>query len=284
MLDSILSSGLTLPTFLICTSASLILGLLTALVCMYRQRCSRGFAVTLAILPAVVQMVILLVNGNIGAGVAVAGAFSLVRFRSVPGTAREIGAIFLAMAIGLATGMGYVALAAIFFVIVAAALVTLSRMDEEESPLKLSDFAVSEAVEETAESFRDFARSQGHPLELAIVPGLTYCGDEYAVRQLVSILLDNAVKYALPETPIRFVLEKGKRGVVLWCSNACTPLAEGETEKLFDRFYRSDQARSADGSFGVGLSIARSIAEGHHGFIRAQCPQPGEIVFTAQLR
>ena len=284
MLDSILTSGLTLPTFLICTAASLILGLLTALVCMYRQRCSRGFAVTLAILPAMVQMVILLVNGNIGAGVAVAGAFSLVRFRSVPGTAREIGAIFLAMAIGLATGMGYVALAAIFFVIVAAALVTLSRMDEEESPLKLSDFAVSEAVEETAESFRDFARSQGHPLELAIVPGLTYCGDEYAVRQLVSILLDNAVKYALPETPIRFVLEKGKRGVVLRCSNACTPLAEGETEKFFDRFYRSDQARSADGSFGVGLSIARSIAEGHHGFIRAQCPQPGEIVFTAQLR
>ena len=163
-------------------------------------------------------------------------------------------------------------------------LVTLSRMDEEESPLKLSDFAVSEAVEETAESFRDFARSQGHPLELAIVPGLTYCGDEYAVRQLVSILLDNAVKYALPETAIRFMLEKGKRGVVLRCSNACIPLAEGETEKLFDRFYRSDQARSADGSFGVGLSIARSIAEGHHGFIRAQCPQPGEIVFTAQLR
>ena len=128
MLDSILTSGLTLPTFLICTAASLILGLLTALVCMYRQRCSRGFAVTLAILPAMVQMVILLVNGNIGAGVAVAGAFSLVRFRSVPGTAREIGAIFLAMAIGLATGMGYVALATIFFVIVAAALLALTAM------------------------------------------------------------------------------------------------------------------------------------------------------------
>ena len=91
MLDSILTSGLTLPTFLICTAASLILGLLTALVCMYRQRCSRGFAVTLAILPAMVQMVILLVNGNIGAGVAVAGAFSLVRFRSVPGTAVRSG-------------------------------------------------------------------------------------------------------------------------------------------------------------------------------------------------
>ena len=164
------------------------------------------------------------------------------------------------------------------------ALVTLSRMDEETSPLQMADFPVSDALTETAESFRDFAASAGHPLDVRVTPGLTYCGDEYAVRQLVSILLDNAVKYALPETAIRFVLEKGKRGVVLRCSNACTPLAEGETEKLFDRFYRSDQARSADGSFGVGLSIARSIAEGHHGFIRAQCPQPGEIVFTAQLR
>ena len=163
-------------------------------------------------------------------------------------------------------------------------LVTLSRMDEEDSPLKMEDFPVSDAVRETAESFTDFAASKGHELHLSITDGLTYRGDEYAVRQLVSILLDNAVKYALPETAIRFVLEKGKRGVVLRCSNACAPLAEGETEKLFDRFYRSDQARSADGSFGVGLSIARSIAEGHHSFIRAQCPQPGEIVFTAQLR
>ena len=129
MLDSILTSGLTLPTFLICTAASLILGLLTALVCMYRQRCSRGFAVTLAILPAMVQMVILLVNGNIGAGVAVAGAFSLVRFRSAPGTAREIGVIFLAMAIGLAAGMGYTGLAVLFFVIVAAVMLLLTRFN-----------------------------------------------------------------------------------------------------------------------------------------------------------
>ena len=128
MLDSILTSGLTLPTFLICTAASLILGLLTALVCMYRQRCSRGFAVTLAILPAMVQMVILLVNGNIGAGVAVAGAFSLVRFRSAPGTAREIGVLFLGMAIGLATGMGYVGLAVLTFVIVSAALMLLTAL------------------------------------------------------------------------------------------------------------------------------------------------------------
>lgn len=91
MLDSILASGITLPAFLVCTAVSLVLGIATAFLSMYRSKCSQGFAVTVAVLPAIVQIVILLVNGNVGAGVAVAGAFSLVRFRSVPGTAREIG-------------------------------------------------------------------------------------------------------------------------------------------------------------------------------------------------
>ena len=121
MLDSILASGLTLPAFLVCTAVSLVLGIATAFLSMYRSKCSQGFAVTVAVLPAIVQIVILLVNGNVGAGVAVAGAFSLVRFRSVPGTAREIGVIFLAMTLGLATGMGYVALAAV--------LLLLTRLD-----------------------------------------------------------------------------------------------------------------------------------------------------------
>ena len=128
MLNSIIGTELTLSAFLICTAVSLALGIGLALVSRFRAHATQSFAVTLAILPVVVQVVIMLVNGNIGAGVAVAGAFSLVRFRSVPGTAREIGAIFLAMAIGLATGMGYVALAAIFFVIVAAALLALTAM------------------------------------------------------------------------------------------------------------------------------------------------------------
>lgn len=128
MLESILTSGITLPAFLICTAVSLVLGIATALISMYRTKCSQSFAVTLAVLPAIVQIVIMLVNGNVGAGVAVAGAFSLVRFRSVPGTAREIGVIFLAMALGLATGMGYVMLAAVFFVIIAAVLFLLTKL------------------------------------------------------------------------------------------------------------------------------------------------------------
>ena len=107
MLNSILGTELTLTSFLICTGVSLLLGVGTALVAGYRSRSAQSLAVTLAILPAVVQAVIMLVNGSIGAGIAVAGAFSLVRFRSAPGTAREICAIFLAMAAGLIAGMGY---------------------------------------------------------------------------------------------------------------------------------------------------------------------------------
>ncbi len=126
MLNSIMGTELTLSVFLICTLTSLVLGAGLALVARFRARSTQSFAVTLAILPMVVQVVIMLVNGNIGAGVAVAGAFSLVRFRSAPGTAREIGVLFLAMAIGLATGMGYVVLAALTFAIASAALLALT--------------------------------------------------------------------------------------------------------------------------------------------------------------
>ena len=141
--SSIISGSITLTTFLICTAVSLVLGILTALVYMFRNRCSQSFAVTLAILPAIVQVVIMMVNGNIGAGVAVAGAFSLVRFRSAPGTAKEIGAIFLAMAIGLATGMGYVSLAAAFFLIIGAFMLILNFVkfgdgDHAERTLKIT--------------------------------------------------------------------------------------------------------------------------------------------------
>ncbi len=140
---SVISGSITMTTFLICTAVSLVLGILTALVYKHKNRCSQSFAITLAILPAIVQVVIMLVNGNIGAGVAVAGAFSLVRFRSAPGTAKEIGAIFLAMAIGLATGMGYITLAVLFFAIIGLFMLVLNLLkfgddDENERTLKIT--------------------------------------------------------------------------------------------------------------------------------------------------
>ncbi len=119
--ENILNSttGITVTTFLLCIAVGLFIGFLLALTYRRRSKSSPGFLVTLAMLPSVVAMVILMVNGNIGAGVAVAGAFSLVRFRSVPGTAKEICAIFIAMAAGLAVGMGYLVLAVLFTIILA---------------------------------------------------------------------------------------------------------------------------------------------------------------------
>ena len=130
MLNSIISgTEITTSAFLLCTAVSLILGLGAALLSMYKSRYSQSFVLTLAMLPAIVQLIIMLVNGNIGVGVAVAGTFSLVRFRSANGTAKEIGAIFLAMAIGLATGMGYLALAAAFFAVMAAFTLLLTTLN-----------------------------------------------------------------------------------------------------------------------------------------------------------
>ena len=126
MLNSIIAgTEITINTFLICTAVSLILGLLTAGLSLYRNKTSQSFALALAILPTVVQVIIMIVNGNIGTGVAVAGTFSLVRFRSAAGSAKEICFIFLSMAIGLATGMGYVGVAAILFVLLALVLLVL---------------------------------------------------------------------------------------------------------------------------------------------------------------
>ena len=131
MLDSIITgTELTLQAFLICTAASLILGIAVAALSMYKSKSkySQSYVLTLAMLPALVQIVIMMVNGNIGAGVAVAGAFGLIRFRSAPGTAKEIGMVFLTTAIGLATGMGYVVIAAVFFVIIAAFTLALTAL------------------------------------------------------------------------------------------------------------------------------------------------------------
>ena len=143
MLDSVLGTAITPFSLALCMGTSLVLGVGTALLCSLKSHHSQSFLLTLAILPAVVQVVIMLVNGNIGAGVAVAGTFSLVRFRSVPGTAREIGMLFLAMAIGLATGMGYVGVAAVFFVVMAAFVLLLGALrfgagDQLERELKIT--------------------------------------------------------------------------------------------------------------------------------------------------
>ena len=117
--ESILTTdSLTLVQGLICTGTALLLGVISSLVYRFKSYCSKNFAVTLALLPPIVTMLIIMVNGNLGTGIAVVGVFSLVRFRSQPGNSREILAIMLSMAIGLATGTGYVTFAAFGAVLV----------------------------------------------------------------------------------------------------------------------------------------------------------------------
>ena len=129
LFDGALSSVISVSDFLSCLGVALVLGLVTALCYMYRTRYTKSFVVTLALLPAVVCVVIMLVNGNVGTGVAVAGAFSLVRFRSVPGSAKEICALFLAMGIGLIAGMGYLGFAVLFAIVMCAVFLVYNTVN-----------------------------------------------------------------------------------------------------------------------------------------------------------
>ena len=129
LFDTDLVAVISVTDFLLCLGCSLVLGLAMAFAYMYRTRYTKSFVITLVLLPAVVCVVIMLVNGNVGTGVAVAGAFSLVRFRSVPGTAKEICTLFLAMGAGLIAGMGYLGFAVLFTLVMCAVFVLYNCLD-----------------------------------------------------------------------------------------------------------------------------------------------------------
>ena len=138
LFDTATSVTISIQNFLLCVGVALLLGFFLAFVYAIRSRYTQSFLLTLGILPAVVCIVIMMVNGNVGAGVAVAGAFSLVRFRSAPGTAKEIAIIFLAMAAGLICGMGYLAYAALFTVLIGAIFLGLQfiKIPQSKAVLK----------------------------------------------------------------------------------------------------------------------------------------------------
>ena len=125
------SETIDVSGFIICIGVSILIGIFLAFMYAFRTKYTKSFVITLAMLPAVVCTVIMMVNGNIGAGVAVAGTFSLVRFRSVPGSARDIGSIFMAMASGLIAGMGYLGFAILFTLIMGIALMVFTNVPFE---------------------------------------------------------------------------------------------------------------------------------------------------------
>lgn len=138
MFDSVIGTAISPQSFLLCSLASIVFGLVISTIYIKTSESSKNFAITLALLPLLVEIVIMMVNGNIGAGVAVMGAFSLIRFRSQPGNSKEITAVFITMAVGLATGMGYIGYAAVFTVITGIFLMvlSLSHFAEKDSDMR----------------------------------------------------------------------------------------------------------------------------------------------------
>lgn len=164
-------------------------------------------------------------------------------------------------------------------------LIYLSRMEEAHPKLQRIEFPISDVVEEMVQSFLAPVKHQGKKLTASIQPMLSYTGDEKAVRQLVSVLLDNALKYSPEGGALSVRLEKRGRALLLAVSNTTRQQMDKQTlEHLFDRFYRTDQSRSTQtGGYGLGLSIAKSVAAAHRGKIRAESPDGSSLTISVTL-
>lgn len=161
-------------------------------------------------------------------------------------------------------------------------LVALSRMDESQAHMVRSAFDLSAAVEDTVSEFQPLAAERGKKLQTSIEPGIRYEGDEGLIRRLASILMDNAVKYCDEGGEIRVEVCQHRHPVLI-VENTYVQVDQLELDRLFDRFYRADKARTFSGSFGVGLSIAQSIVRSHRGSIHAY--RKGNIIgFRAELK
>lgn len=194
LFQSVLATTISAGSFMLCTAASLLLGAGIALCYMFKNHCSKSFVVTLAMLPAIVQVVIMMVNGNIGTGVAVMGAFSLVRFRSAPGNAKEIGGIFLAMAVGLATGMGYIGIAVLVTILLCAVnlLYTATPFGETKRGVKELRITIPESLDYTG-IFDDLFSQYTSKAELVRVK-TSHMGSLYQLSYQIILKDDNKEK------------------------------------------------------------------------------------------
>ncbi len=160
-------------------------------------------------------------------------------------------------------------------------LVSLARMDEHDSRLLMTDFSLSDAVAESLEPFRQVAAQQNKRFDISVAPNLTLCGNEEAVRKLVGILADNAIKYSGERGDISVTLKSGSKGLLLQTKNTVDEIAKGSHDELFERFYRGDSSRStATGGYGIGLSIARAIVSAHKGKITARSEDGASLTIS----
>ena len=161
-------------------------------------------------------------------------------------------------------------------------LVFLSRMEENENHFQMIDFPISDVVSEAAQSFEALAVTQEKNFAVQVQPLLSYFGDEKSIRQLVTILLDNALKYSDDRGSISLSLTKSDHLLRLSVQNTCSPIAKEDLKHLFDRFYRGDKSRNSQtGGYGIGLSIAKAIVEAHKGAIQAVSTDENSLTITA---
>lgn len=161
-------------------------------------------------------------------------------------------------------------------------LVFLSRMDEESTKLTMLDFSISDAVLEVAEGFEPVAALQGKSLEIDVESNLSYCGDEPTIRQLVSLLLDNAMKYSNDNGSISISLKSSGKSRIILVTNSVEKIEKGRHDELFERFYRADSSRNSEtGGHGIGLSVVKAIANAHKG--KAACFSNDENSITFKI-
>lgn len=205
LFDASMTNVISLGDFLLCVVCALAVGLLLAACYMYRTRYTKSFVATLALLPSVVCVVIMMVNGNVGAGVAVAGAFSLVRFRSVPGTAKEIGTIFLAMGTGIIVGMGYLGYAILCAAVLGGASALYSRLDfgctKKSALQKTLQITIPEDLDYTG-VFDDILRQYASEYELVQVK-TTHMGSLFRLTYHMTLRAANQEKQLLDELRCR---------------------------------------------------------------------------------
>ncbi len=163
-------------------------------------------------------------------------------------------------------------------------LIYLSKMEEEGIRIAMLDFPLSDVVSETVQSFQAVAVSQNKTLSVEVQPMLTMSGDEKAVRKLISILLDNAMKYSSDQGRIRIDLMKEGKQAKLTVFNTTENVEKGNADRLFDRFYRTDASRNSEtGGFGLGLAVAKAVVEAHKGRIRAESKDGASLTIEVTL-
>lgn len=163
-----------------------------------------------------------------------------------------------------------------------SALILLARMDEGQPQARMIEFPLSNVAAETADTFQALAKTKEKQLDVSIEPMITMCGDENAIRQLITILLDNAIKYSAPHGQIHLTLTKQRNSIQLGVYNTVEHIARQALEHLFDRFYRADQSRNSEtGGHGLGLSIALAIVTAHKGKIFASTKDKKSLQITA---